>query len=84
MRDVDSLSIFCACMSMTLSVRCVFFSVLSIGVNSSDICPPGALEDYLDEKSPRLRYLRLDGNEIKPPIPRELMMCFRLLRAIVI
>ncbi|RXN17736.1 keratocan-like isoform X2 [Labeo rohita] len=53
-------------------------------VNSSDICPPGTLEDYLDEKSPRLRYLRLDGNEIKPPIPRELMMCFRLLRAIVI
>ncbi|XP_016390529.1 keratocan-like isoform X1 [Sinocyclocheilus rhinocerous] len=53
-------------------------------VNSSDICPPDALHDYLDEKSPRLRYLRLDGNEIKPPIPRELMMCFRLLRAIVI
>ncbi|XP_052411272.1 keratocan isoform X1 [Carassius gibelio] len=53
-------------------------------VNSSDICPPGALDEYLDEKGPRLRYLRLDGNEIKPPIPRELMMCFRLLRAIVI
>uniref|UniRef100_A0A8C2GLB6 Keratocan n=1 Tax=Cyprinus carpio TaxID=7962 RepID=A0A8C2GLB6_CYPCA len=53
-------------------------------VNSSDICPPGALDDYLDDKGPRLRYLRLDGNEIKPPIPRELMMCFRLLRAIVI
>uniref|UniRef100_A0A9J7Z1Z6 Keratocan n=2 Tax=Cyprinus carpio carpio TaxID=630221 RepID=A0A9J7Z1Z6_CYPCA len=53
-------------------------------VNSSDICPPGALDDYFDEKGPRLRYLRLDGNEIKPPIPRELMMCFRLLRAIVI
>uniref|UniRef100_A0A671MU93 Keratocan n=1 Tax=Sinocyclocheilus anshuiensis TaxID=1608454 RepID=A0A671MU93_9TELE len=53
-------------------------------VNSSDICPPDALDDYPDEKSPRLRYLRLDGNEIKPPIPRELMMCFRLLRVIVI
>ncbi|KAK7130033.1 hypothetical protein R3I93_019616 [Phoxinus phoxinus] len=53
-------------------------------VNSSDICPSGALDDYLDENSPRLRYLRLDGNEIKPPIPRDLMMCFRLLRAIVI
>ncbi|XP_043093703.1 keratocan [Puntigrus tetrazona] len=53
-------------------------------VNGSDICPPGALDDYLDEKAPRLRYLRLDGNEIKPPIPRDLMMCFRLLRAVVI
>ncbi len=67
-----------------ISKMCLFFSLISIGVNSSDICPPGALDDYLDEKGPRLRYLRLDGNEIKPPIPRELMMCFRLLRAIVI
>lgn len=53
-------------------------------VNSSDICPPGVLDDQLEEKSPRLRYLRLDGNEIQPPIPRELMTCFRLLRAVVI
>ncbi|KAI7791876.1 keratocan isoform X1 [Triplophysa rosa] len=53
-------------------------------VNSSDICPPGALDDYFSDNGPRLRYLRLDGNEVKPPIPRELMMCFRLLRAIVI
>lgn len=67
-----------------ISKMCIFFSLISIGVNSSDICPPGALDDYLDEKGPHLRYLRLDGNEIKPPIPRELMMCFRLLRAIVI
>lgn len=59
-------------------------SIFSIGVNSSDICPPGALDDYFSDNGPRLRYLRLDGNEIKPPIPRELMMCFRLLRAIVI
>ncbi|TRY90357.1 hypothetical protein DNTS_006486 [Danionella cerebrum] len=53
-------------------------------VNSSDICPPGALDEYVEENGPHLRYLRLDGNEIEPPIPRELMMCFRLLRAIVI
>lgn len=55
-------------------------------VNGSDICPASAamLDDYFEEKGPQLRYLRLDGNEIKPPIPRELMVCFRLLRAIVI
>ncbi|XP_030635625.1 keratocan [Chanos chanos] len=55
-------------------------------LNGSDICPlpAEALDDYFDEKGPRLRYLRLDGNEIKPPIPRDLMVCFRLLRAIVI
>ncbi|KAL2103015.1 hypothetical protein ACEWY4_002183 [Coilia grayii] len=54
-------------------------------VNGSDICPlpAGALDDYA-ESSPRLRYLRLDGNEIQPPIPRDLMMCFKLLRAVVI
>ncbi|XP_066580421.1 keratocan [Amia ocellicauda] len=55
-------------------------------VNGSDICPlpVGIVDDYHDEKTPRLRYLRLDGNEIKPPIPMDLMMCFRLLRAVVI
>uniref|UniRef100_W5NHX9 Keratocan n=1 Tax=Lepisosteus oculatus TaxID=7918 RepID=W5NHX9_LEPOC len=55
-------------------------------VNGSDICPMpvGATDDYHDEKTPRLRYLRLDGNEINPPIPMDLMMCFRLLRAVVI
>uniref|UniRef100_A0A3B1KKI4 Keratocan n=1 Tax=Astyanax mexicanus TaxID=7994 RepID=A0A3B1KKI4_ASTMX len=55
-------------------------------VNGSDICPvPAAmLDDYFEERGPKLRYLRLDGNEIKPPIPRELMVCFRLLRAVVI
>ncbi|XP_051547655.1 keratocan-like isoform X2 [Myxocyprinus asiaticus] len=55
-------------------------------VNGSDICPTpaGDLDEYFDESSPRLRYLRLDGNDIKPPIPQDLMMCFRLLRAVVI
>ncbi|KAJ8007187.1 hypothetical protein DPEC_G00114930 [Dallia pectoralis] len=37
------------------------------------------LASYATETAPKLRYLRLDGNEIKPPIPRDLMMCFRLL-----
>ncbi|CAB1346151.1 unnamed protein product [Coregonus sp. 'balchen'] len=41
-------------------------------------------QDYATETAPKLRYLRLDGNEIKPPIPRDLMVCFRLLRSIVI
>ncbi|KAL0963028.1 hypothetical protein UPYG_G00348690 [Umbra pygmaea] len=55
-------------------------------VNGSDICPVSAdvLEDYAMERAPKLRYLRLDGNDINPPIPRELMVCFRLLRSIVI
>ncbi|XP_036375503.1 keratocan-like [Megalops cyprinoides] len=55
-------------------------------INGTDVCPVSAseLEDYFEEKMPRLRYLRLDGNEIKPPIPRDLMVCFRLLRAVVI
>ncbi|XP_051544268.1 keratocan-like isoform X1 [Myxocyprinus asiaticus] len=55
-------------------------------VNGSNICPAptAALDHYFDERGPRLRYLRLDGNEIKPPIPQDLMMCFRLLRAVVI
>ncbi|XP_062374400.1 keratocan [Sardina pilchardus] len=53
-------------------------------VNGSDICPVPAGADYFDEKSPRLRYLRLDGNEIQPPIPHDVMVCFRSLRAVVI
>ncbi|KAJ8387018.1 hypothetical protein AAFF_G00161950 [Aldrovandia affinis] len=55
-------------------------------VNASDICPvpPSELDDYIYERGPRLRYLRLDGNEIKPPIPRDMLICFQLLRAIVI
>ncbi|XP_071375288.1 keratocan [Centroberyx affinis] len=55
-------------------------------VNGSDVCPVSseALDDYVNESAPRLRYLRLDGNEIKPPIPRDVILCFRLLRSIVI
>jgi proline arginine-rich/leucine-rich repeat protein len=36
------------------------------------------------ENVPHLRYLRLDGNFLKPPIPLDLMMCFRLLQSVVI
>ncbi|XP_026182923.1 keratocan [Mastacembelus armatus] len=55
-------------------------------VSGSNVCPVSvdAVEDTINESSPRLRYLRLDGNEIKPPIPRDIILCFRLLRSIVI
>ncbi|CAL8318442.1 unnamed protein product [Lota lota] len=55
-------------------------------VNGSNICPVSAeaLEDYANESTPKLRYLRLDGNGIPPPIPRDVVTCFRLLRSIVI
>ncbi|KAJ8381622.1 hypothetical protein SKAU_G00024000 [Synaphobranchus kaupii] len=55
-------------------------------VNGTEICPVpiGTLDESANESGPRLRYLRLDGNEIKPPISWDLIICFRLLRAIVI
>ncbi|XP_047431957.1 keratocan [Mugil cephalus] len=55
-------------------------------VSGSNVCPfpVDAVDDSVNESVPRLRYLRLDGNEIKPPIPRDVIMCFRLLRSIVI
>ncbi|XP_056131877.1 keratocan [Lampris incognitus] len=55
-------------------------------INGSNICPVSAedLDDFVNDSVPRLRYLRLDGNEIKPPIPRDVILCFRLLRSIVI
>lgn len=56
-------------------------------INGPQICPLPVSNIYqkpIGENQPQLRYLRLDGNEIKPPIPIELMMCFRLLSAIVI
>ncbi|KAH0616736.1 hypothetical protein JD844_028102 [Phrynosoma platyrhinos] len=54
-------------------------------VNGTQICPIPIPGDYVYERNlPRLRYLRLDGNEIKPPIPFDLMLCFRLLQAVVI
>ncbi|XP_028306425.1 keratocan [Gouania willdenowi] len=55
-------------------------------VSSSSVCPVSieSLDDSVNESAPRLRYLRLDGNEIKPPIPRDVIHCFRLLQSIVI
>ncbi|XP_047245210.1 keratocan [Girardinichthys multiradiatus] len=55
-------------------------------VNGSSVCPISVdpLDDSVNESVPRLRYLRLDGNKISPPIPRDVVMCFRLLRSIVI
>ncbi|XP_015256368.1 PREDICTED: keratocan-like [Cyprinodon variegatus] len=55
-------------------------------VNGSSVCPISfdSLDDSMNESLPKLRYLRLDGNEISPPIPRDVVMCFRLLRSIVI
>lgn len=58
-------------------------------INGTQICPHNifAFHDFSDdnlEKMPHLRYLRLDGNHLKPPIPLDLMMCFRLLQSVVI
>ncbi|KAG7250995.1 hypothetical protein CRUP_003556 [Coryphaenoides rupestris] len=55
-------------------------------LNGSNFCPVSteALEDYANDSAPKLRYLRLDGNDIPPPIPRDVVTCFRLLRSIVI
>ncbi|XP_067856130.1 keratocan [Heptranchias perlo] len=56
-------------------------------INGAQICPiPISTIDQTPstDRQPRLRYLRLDGNGIKPPIPVELMMCFRLLSGLVI
>ncbi|XP_038612899.1 keratocan [Tachyglossus aculeatus] len=56
-------------------------------VNGSVMCPASVAVSGEHDSfgyGPRLRYLRLDGNEIKPPIPMDLMICFRLLQAVVI
>ncbi|XP_078276348.1 prolargin isoform X2 [Rhinoraja longicauda] len=57
-------------------------------INGSEVCPRSlasiALNSHDLEAIPRLRYLRLDGNALVPPIPIDFMMCFRLLQAIVI
>nr|XP_056702894.1 keratocan isoform X1 [Euleptes europaea] len=54
-------------------------------INGTQICPIPIPGDYVYEMDlPRLRYLRLDGNEIKPPIPFDVILCFRLLQAIII
>lgn len=51
-------------------------------VNGTEICPPHNVHD--ENGAPRLRYLRLDGNHLSPPVPLDVIMCFRHLHAIVI
>lgn len=72
---------FSDCKSYNFHFFCVF-----TGVDGANVCPVAidAVDDSVIESVPRLRYLRLDGNEIKPPIPRDVILCFRLLRSIVI
>ncbi|XP_071993414.1 prolargin [Engystomops pustulosus] len=57
-------------------------------INGTELCPlPFAPFDFLTSDYsfvPHLRYLRLDGNHIKPPIPLDVIMCFRLLQSVVI
>ncbi|XP_034022800.1 prolargin [Thalassophryne amazonica] len=54
-------------------------------INGTLMCPY-SLQAHLSDQSlePKLRYLRLDGNHLSPPIPLDIIMCFRHLHAIVI
>lgn len=54
-------------------------------INGTLLCPY-SLEVEPEDHSlmPRLRYLRLDGNHLSPPIPMDVIMCFRHLHSIVI
>ncbi|XP_076611708.1 prolargin [Chaetodon auriga] len=53
-------------------------------INGTVICPFSPQADLSDlSLVPRLRYLRLDGNHLNPPIPLDVIMCFRHLRSIV-
>lgn len=53
-------------------------------INGTQICPFNLQSALIDENLvPRLRYLRLDGNHLNPPIPVDVIMCFRHLRSIV-
>lgn len=72
-------------MKLVCLITSISFSSFS-GVHSDNVCPVAIniMDDAVGENVPRLRYLRLDGNEIKPPIPRDIILCFRLLRSIVI
>ncbi|CAL8338534.1 unnamed protein product [Lota lota] len=54
-------------------------------INGSQICPQSLAADYGDlTLGPKLRYLRLDGNHLSPPLPMDVAMCFRHLHSIVI
>ncbi|XP_047439659.1 prolargin [Mugil cephalus] len=54
-------------------------------INGTEICPYNLQADMSDYSLvPRLRYLRLDGNHLSPPIPMDVIMCFRQLHSVVI
>lgn len=54
-------------------------------INGTQLCPYSLHADLSDHSVvPRLRYLRLDGNHLSPPIPLDVIMCFRHLHSIVI
>ncbi|XP_044034827.1 prolargin [Siniperca chuatsi] len=54
-------------------------------INGTLICPHSLQADLSDDSLvPRLRYLRLDGNHLSPPIPLDVIICFRHLHSIVI
>ncbi|XP_035488492.1 prolargin [Scophthalmus maximus] len=54
-------------------------------INGTLICPNGLQAEPSDDTLvPKLRYLRLDGNHLSPPIPLDVIMCFRHLHSIVI
>lgn len=54
-------------------------------INGTQICPHSLQADYGDfTLGPKLRYLRLDGNHLSPPLPMDVAMCFRHLHSIVI
>ncbi|XP_058488811.1 prolargin [Solea solea] len=54
-------------------------------INGTLICPYSLQADLSDHSlAPKLRYLRLDGNHLSPPIPLDVIMCFRHLHSIVI
>ncbi|XP_051967223.1 prolargin-like [Xyrauchen texanus] len=53
-------------------------------VNGTEICPSNSYNLHDEDNAPKLRYLRLDGNHLSPPVPLDVIMCFRHLHAIVI
>ncbi|KAM9443831.1 prolargin [Clarias gariepinus] len=53
-------------------------------INGTELCP-FTLSDVPDpDNVPKLRYLRLDGNQLTPPIPMDVIMCFRNLHSLMI
>ncbi|CAJ1051701.1 prolargin isoform X2 [Xyrichtys novacula] len=54
-------------------------------INGTQICPY-SIDAVMSDHNlvPSLRYLRLDGNHLSPPIPLDVIMCFRHLHSIVI